>query len=142
MEAEIAVENALGENKKMDYTAVPGCIFTHPEVGSVGLTEKAAKDKGINVKIGKFPFIASGRALCENEPDGMVKIIADEKSGKIIGAHILGNRATDLITELTLSIKMGVTIDDIIHTIHPHPTLSEAIREAGLKLHDRPIHIL
>lgn len=142
MEAEIAVENALGENKKMDYTAVPGCIFTHPEVGSVGLTEKVAKDKGINVKIGRFPFIASGRALCENEPDGMVKIIAEEKSGKIIGAHILGNRATDLITEITLGMKMGATIEDIIDTIHPHPTLSEAVREAGLKLQNRPIHIL
>jgi len=142
MEAEIAVENALGENKTIDYAAVPGCIFTHPEAGSVGLTEKAAKDKGINVKIGRFPFIASGRALCENEPDGMVKIIADEKSGKIIGAHILGNRATDLITELTLVMKVGATVDDIIETIHPHPTLSEAIREATLKLQNRPIHIL
>lgn len=142
MEAEIAVENALGENKKMDYTAIPGCIFTHPEVGSVGLTEKQAKDKGINVKIGRFPFIASGRALCENETDGMVKIIAEEESRKIIGAHILGNRATDLITELTLAMKIGATIEDIIDTIHPHPTLSEAIREAGLKLQNRPIHIL
>jgi dihydrolipoamide dehydrogenase len=142
MEAEIAVENALGENKKMDYTAVPGCIFTHPEVGSVGLTEKQAIEKGINVKIGRFPFIASGRALCENEPDGIVKIIAGEKSGKIIGAHILGNRATDLITELTLGMKMGATIDDIIDTIHPHPTLSEPIRESALKLQSRPIHIL
>ena len=142
MEAEIAVENSLGENKKMDYTAVPECIFTHPEVGSVGLTEKQAKEKGINVKIGRFPFIASGRALCENEPDGMVKIIAEEKSGKIIGAHILGNRATDLITELTLGMKMGATVDDIIQTIHPHPTLSEPIREAALKLQNRPVHIL
>lgn len=142
MEAEIAVENALGKNKKMDYTAVTGCIFTHPEVGSVGLTEKQAKNKGINFKIGRFPFIANGRALCENEPDGMVKIIAEEKSKKIIGVHILGNRATDLITELTLSIKVGATIDDIIDTIHPHPTLSEAIREAALKLQNRPIHIL
>lgn len=142
MEAETAVENALGANKKMDYAAVPGCIFTHPEVGSVGLTEKAAKDKGMNIKIGRFPFIASGRALCENELDGMVKIIAEEKSGKIIGAHILGNRATDLITELTLAMKMGATVDDIIQTIHPHPTLSEPIREAALKLQNRPIHIL
>jgi dihydrolipoamide dehydrogenase len=142
MEAEIAVENALGQDKKMDYTAVPGCIFTHPEVGSVGLTEKQAKDKGIDVKIGRFPFIASGRALCENEPDGMVKIIAEEKSGKIIGAHILGNRATDLISELTLGIEMGATVDDIIQTIHPHPTLSEPVREAAMKLKNRPIHIL
>ena len=142
MEAEVAVANALGENKKMDYAAVPRCIFTCPEVGSVGLTEKEAKEKKMNFKTGRFPFIASGRALCENEPDGMVKIIAQEESGRIIGAHILGNRATDLITELTLAMKMGAKIEDIIDTIHPHPTLSEALREAVLKLQNRPIHIL
>lgn len=142
MEVEVAVENALGKNKKMDYTAVPRCIFTHPEIGSAGLTEKEAEEKGIRFKTGRFPFIASGRALCENEPDGMVKLMAEEKSEKIIGAHILGNRATDLITELTLAMKLGAKVEDIIQTIHPHPTLSEAIREAVLKLQNRPIHIL
>ena len=141
MEAEVAVENALGKNIKMDYLSVPRCTFTYPEIASVGLTEKEAKDEGIKTKIGKFPFIANGRALAENEPEGLVKIISDE-SGKIIGAHVFGNRATDLIAELTLAIKMKAKAEDLIETIHAHPTLPEAIREAALKLEGRPIHIL
>jgi dihydrolipoamide dehydrogenase len=141
MEAEVAVENALGENIKMDYLSVPRCTFTYPEIASAGLTEKEAKDKGIRTKVGRFPFMANGRALAENESEGLVKIIADE-SGKIVGAHILGNRATDLIAELTLAIKMQAKAEDIIETTHAHPTLPEAIREAVLKLEGRPIHIL
>jgi dihydrolipoamide dehydrogenase len=140
-EAELAVENALGAQKKMDYTAVPRCIFTHPEIGSVGLTEKQATDQGIKIKVGKFPFLANGRAQAEDEAEGTVKIIADANSRKILGAHILGPRATDLIAELTLAIKMGAKTEDLIETIHAHPTLAEPIREAALKLEGRPIHI-
>jgi dihydrolipoamide dehydrogenase len=142
MEAELAVENAFGAQKKMDYTAVPRCIFTHPEIGSVGLTEKQATDQGIKIKTGKFPFIANGRAQAENETEGMVKIIADANSNKILGAHILGPRATDLIAELTLAMKMGAKTEDVIYTIHAHPTLSEPTREAALKAEGRPIHII
>jgi dihydrolipoamide dehydrogenase len=142
MEAEIAVENALGEDKKMDYHAVPACIFTHPEIGSVGLNEKQAKEKGMEVKTGKFPMMASGRAQAENEPDGFVKVVVEKNSGKIVGAQILGHRATDLIAELTLAIQMGAKTSDIIDTIHAHPTLSEPIREAVLKAEGRPIHII
>jgi dihydrolipoamide dehydrogenase len=142
MEAEIAVENALGEDKKMDYRAVPACIFTHPEIGSVGLNERQAKEKGIEVKTGKFPMMACGRAQAENEPDGFVKVVVEKNSGKIVGAQILGHRATDLIAELTLAIQMGAKTSDIIDTIHAHPTLSEPIREAVLKAEGRPIHIL
>ena len=141
MEAEIAVENALGEDKKMDYTAVPSCIFTHPEIGSVGLNEKQAKEKGLEVKTGKFPMVACGRAQAENETDGFVKVVVEKTSGKILGAQILGHRATDLIAELTLAIKMGAKAQDVIDTIHAHPTLSEPIREAVLKADGRPIHI-
>ena len=141
-EAELAVENALGAQKKMDYTAVPRCIFTHPEIGSVGLTEKQATDQGIKIKVGKFPFLANGRAQAEDEAEGTVKIIADADSRKILGAHILGPRATDLIAELTLAIKMGAKTEDLIETIHAHPTLAEPIREAALKLEGRPIHIM
>ncbi|MFQ6002573.1 MAG: dihydrolipoyl dehydrogenase [Candidatus Zixiibacteriota bacterium] len=141
MEAELAVENALGTQKKMDYTAVPRCIFTHPEIGSVGLSEKQATDQGIKIKIGKFPFIANGKAQAENEAEGMVKIIADANSDKILGAHILGPRATDLIAELTLAMQMGAKVEDLIDTIHAHPTLAEPVREATLKLDGRPIHI-
>jgi dihydrolipoamide dehydrogenase len=141
MEAELAVENALGGEKKMDYTAVPRCIFTHPEIGSVGLTEKQATEQGIKIKTGKFPFLANGRAQAENEAEGMVKIIADANSNKILGAHILGPRATDLIAELTLAMQMGAKTEDLINTIHAHPTLAEPVREAALKLEGRPIHI-
>ncbi|KPK77728.1 MAG: hypothetical protein AMJ89_01895, partial [candidate division Zixibacteria bacterium SM23_73] len=142
MEAELAVENALGLQKKMDYTAVPRCIFTHPEIGSVGLTERQATDQGIKIKTGKFPFIANGRAQAENETEGMVKIVADANSNKILGAHILGPRATDLIAELTLAMKMGAKTEDLIDTIHAHPTLAEPVREAALKAEARPIHII
>ncbi len=142
VEAEVAVENALGANIKMDYTAVPRCTFTYPEIGSVGLTEKEAKELGIKIKKGKFPFLANGKALAENEPFGFVKIIAEKDSGRIIGAHILGFRASDLIAELSLAIKLKAKTKDLIDTIHAHPTLSEAVREATLKLEGRPIHIL
>lgn len=142
MEAEIAVENALGEDKKMDYTAVPACIFTHPEIGSVGLNEKQAKEKGLEIKTGKFPLVACGRAQAENETEGFVKVVVEKTSGKILGAQILGHRATDLIAELTLAIQMGATTQNIIDTIHAHPTLSEPIREAVLKAEGRPIHMM
>jgi dihydrolipoamide dehydrogenase len=142
MEAECAVENALGGNVKMDYTAVPRCIFTYPEIGGVGLTEKEALAKGFKIKIGRFPFVANGRALAEDETEGMVKIIADDKSDKILGCIIMGNRGTDLIAELTLGMKMGMKLKDLIETIHAHPTLAEAVRESALKSAGRPIHIL
>ncbi|KPJ62635.1 hypothetical protein AMJ44_15400 [candidate division WOR-1 bacterium DG_54_3] len=142
MEAEIAVENALGEDKKMDYTAIPACIFTHPEIGSVGLNEKRAKEKGLEIKTGKFPLVACGRAQAENETEGFVKVVVEKTSGKILGAQILGHRATDLIAELTLAIKMRATTQNIIDTIHAHPTLSEPIREAFLKAEGRPIHMM
>ncbi|MCK4404769.1 MAG: dihydrolipoyl dehydrogenase [candidate division Zixibacteria bacterium] len=142
MEAEIAVENALGEDKRMDYTAVPCSIYTHPEIGSVGLNEKQAKEKGLEVKTGKFPMVACGRAQAENEIEGFVKVVVEKASGKILGAQILGHRATDLIAELTLAIQMGAKTQDIIDTIHAHPTLSEPIREAALKAEGRPIHMM
>jgi dihydrolipoamide dehydrogenase len=142
MEAECAVENALGGNVKMDYTAVPRCIFTYPEIGGVGLTEKEALDKGFKIKIGRFPFVVNGRALAEDESEGMVKIIVEEKSDKILGCIIMGNRGTDLIAELTLGIKMGIKLKDLTETIHAHPTLAEAVRESALKTAGRPIHIL
>lgn len=142
MEAEVAVENALGEDKEMDYTAVPSCIYTHPEIGSVGLNEKQAKERGLATKTGKFPMLACGRAQAENETEGFVKVVAEKGSGKILGAQIIGHRATDLIAELTLAIQMGARTQDVIDTIHAHPTLSEPIREAVLKADGRPIHIM
>lgn len=142
MEAEVAVENALGHDKRMDYTAVPSCIYTHPEIGSVGLNEKQAKEKGLETSTGKFPMLACGRAQAEMETEGFVKVVTEKNSGKVLGAQILGHRATDLIAELTLAIKMGAKAQDVIDTIHAHPTLSEPIREAVLKADGRPIHMM
>jgi dihydrolipoamide dehydrogenase len=142
MEAEIAVENALGHDEKMDYTAVPSCIYTHPEIGSVGINEKQAKEKGIEIKTGKFPMLACGRAQAELEAEGFVKVVVEKNSEKILGAQILGHRATDLIAELALAIHMGAKTEDVIDTIHAHPTLSEPIREAVLKADGRPIHMM
>jgi len=142
MEAEVAVENALGGTVSMDYTVVPRCIFTYPEIGGVGLTEKEALARGHKIKIGRFPFIANGRALAEDETEGMVKIIAEEKSDKILGCIIVGNRGTDLIAELALGMKKGMKLRDLIETIHAHPTLSEGVRESALKAEGRPLHIL
>jgi len=142
MEAEVAVENALGGTIAMDYTVVPRCIFTYPEIGGVGLTEKEALARGHKIKIGRFPFIANGRALAEDETEGMVKIIAEEKSDKILGCIILGNRGTDLIAEIALGMKKGMKLKDLIETIHAHPTLSETVRESALKTEGRPLHIL
>ncbi len=142
MEAEIAVENALGHDKRMDYTAVPSCIYTHPEIGSVGLNERQAKEKGIEIKTGKFPMLACGRAQAELETEGFVKVVVEKNSGRILGAQILGHRATDLVAELTLAIRMGAKTEDVIDTIHAHPTLSEPIREAVLKADGRPIHMM
>ena len=138
----MAVENAQGEDKRMDYTAVPVCNFTHPEIGRVGLSKKRAKEKGLEVKTGKFPLVACGRAQAENEVEGFVKVVVEKASGKILGAQILGHRATDLIAELTLAIQMGAETQDVINTIHAHPTLSEPIREAVLKAEGRPIHMM
>jgi dihydrolipoamide dehydrogenase len=142
MEGEVAVENIiLNKNKEVDYSSVPRCIFTIPELASIGISEKEAREKNIRIKVGKFPFLANGKAQAENETEGMVKIITDEK-GKMIGGHILGNRATDLVAELTLGMKNRISAEDFIQTIHAHPTLPEAIREAFLKLENRPLHIL
>lgn len=139
-EGKCAVENSLGADCKMDYRAVPRCVYTSPEVAGVGLTEAEAKEEYSDIKIGRFPFKASGRALILNETAGMVKIIADAHYGQILGVHILGPQATELIAEAVLGIKMEATFDDIASTIHAHPTLSEAMMEAALNAGGKTIH--
>ncbi|GAC1647698.1 MAG: hypothetical protein NVS9B11_20290 [Candidatus Dormibacteraceae bacterium] len=123
-----------------DYHAAPNCIYTDPEIAHVGLGEKEAKDKGLNVKVGKFPFAASGRALTLGQSEGFVKVIADASSGKLLGAHIFGPRATDLIAEATLAVQNGLTLEQIDLTIHAHPTLPESLMEAALAAQGRAIH--
>lgn len=126
-----AAENIAGNKDVMEYNIIPGCIYTSPEVASVGLTEKKAKEKGYKLKIGKFPVSANGKAMITGETDGQVKIITDEVTGEILGCHIIGPRATDMIAELCVSMKLESTIEEIADTIHPHPTISEMILEAA-----------
>lgn len=137
----VAVENALGGNARMDYTAVPAGIFTMPEIGSVGLREKQAVEKGIKVKIGRFQYRGLGKAHAMGEITGMVKVIADEATDKVIGVHICGAHATDLVHEAALAIKMGATAKDLGRMIHAHPTLAEAIMEAAEDVHKSAIHV-
>ena len=141
-EGEVAVEHALGRDSAMDYRAVPNCVFTLPEIAGVGLTEQEAKGQGISYQKSRFPFSASGRALAMGEPTGLVKMICEQDSGQILGLHIIGPHATDLIAEGALAIQSGATAEDIIRTIHAHPTLPEAVREAALGQVDGAIHIL
>jgi dihydrolipoamide dehydrogenase len=137
-----AVENIAGHaNRTPDYHAAPNCIYTDPEIAHVGVGEKEAKDKGLDVKIGRFPFAASGRALTLGQSDGFVKVIADSSSGRLLGAHIIGPRATDLIAEATLAIQNGLTMEQLDLTIHAHPTLPESLMEAALAAQGRAIHI-
>lgn len=122
-------------------TLFPGCTYCHPEVASIGLTEQACKEKGLDYRVGKFPFSASGRALAVGESEGFVKMIFDKKYGEILGAHIIGAGATESIAELGLAISMEATNEDIEETIHSHPTLAEAIHEATGAAYGHPIHI-
>jgi dihydrolipoamide dehydrogenase len=130
-QGEVAAENILGHPVAMDYRAVPNCVFTLPEIAGVGLTEEEAKAEGLDYKVARFPFSASGRALTIGETAGLVKLICERGSGKVLGMHIMGPHASDLIAEGTLAIQMGATARDIAETIHAHPTLPEAIMEAA-----------
>jgi dihydrolipoamide dehydrogenase len=137
-----AIENIVeNANRTPDYHAAPNCIYTDPEIAHVGLGEKEAKEKGLAVKIGRFPFAASGRALTLGQSEGFVKVIADASSGRLLGAHIIGPRATDLIAEATLAVQNGLTLEQIDLTIHAHPTLPESLMEAALAAQGRAIHI-
>ncbi len=125
--------------KKVDL--FPGCTYCQPQVASVGLTERAAKEKGLKFKVGKFPFLASGKAVAAAEPEGFVKVLIGEPHGEIIGAHIVGHEATELIAEYGLAMNSELTWEDIEATIHAHPTLSEAVKEAVEAAMGHPIHI-
>ncbi len=137
----VAAENASGQDSVMDYQAVPGCIFTRPEVASVGLSEQKAKEAGHEIKIGKFPFRALGKALALGQVEGMIKIVAEAESDEILGIHIIGPHATDLIAEGVLAIKTEITVEELGKAIHAHPTLAEGIMEAAHALHGKAIHL-
>jgi dihydrolipoamide dehydrogenase len=140
-EGVIAAENAAGERKEMDYKAMPMAVYTEPEFASVGLTEEEAKAQGIQTHIGLFSLQASGRALTLESPEGMVKVIASPDD-RIIGAHILAPEASELIVEMTLAIKHGLTVRDVFSIVHVHPTLSEAVMEAAMKVKGIALHAL
>jgi dihydrolipoamide dehydrogenase len=137
----IAVENAMGRERVVNYSAVPSCVFTWPEVATVGLSEEAARQQGHDVKVGRFPFRANGKALAQGEHDGLVKIVAESKYGQVLGVHIAGPHASDLVQEGTLALMLECTLDELDATIHPHPTLSEAVAEASLAAGGRALHI-
>jgi dihydrolipoamide dehydrogenase len=138
----VAAENARGQDSKMDYNAVPQCVFSLPAVGSVGLTEKAAVAQGYDVQVGRFPLKASGMALILGAQRGLVKVIAERKYGQLLGVHIIGLHAPCLIAEAVIAMKMEGTVGDILATIHAHPSLSEAIWEAAADVRGEAIHVL
>jgi dihydrolipoamide dehydrogenase len=140
-EAVQAVNGMFGKGKPKRVGTFPGCTYCQPQVASVGLTERAAKEKGLKYKIGKFPFQASGKALAVGESEGFVKLIISEPHGEILGAHIIGAEATELIAELGLAITLEATHEEIEATIHAHPTLSEAVKEATEQAFGHAIHI-
>jgi dihydrolipoamide dehydrogenase len=137
----VAVENISGKEVLMDYKVVPNCVFSMPEVASVGLTEEEARKENNNIKVSKFPFTANGKALAMGEAEGLVKIIADADTYELLGFHILGAHASDLIAEGTLALSMEATAFEIVSTIHAHPTLAEAIAEAAEGITGKPIHL-
>lgn len=137
----IAIEHMAGENPApLDSTLVPKCVYSSPEVASVGLTEDEAKEIGYQVETGKFSFRAIGKALVFGESDGFVKLVVEEESNKLLGVHMVGPHVTDMITEAGLARVLNATAMDIANTIHPHPTLAEAIGEAALAVHGKEIH--
>lgn len=141
-EGEVVAEIIAGHNEVMDLRTMPAVVFTDPEIASTGMTEDEAKKAGHEIKVGKFPFAALGRALSVGDTDGLAKVIVDAKTGEVLGVHIAGNGASDLISEAALGIEMGAVAHDISLTVHPHPTLSESIKEAAAAALGEAIHIV
>ncbi len=138
----ICVEKISGMDiEPLDYDNIPSCTYCQPEVASVGLTEKQAKEKGYEVKVGKFPFSASGKAAASGKKDGFVKVIFDAKYGEFLGAHMIGANVTEMIAEVVVARKLETTAHQIINAVHPHPTMSEAVMEAAAAAYDEVIHL-
>ncbi len=134
-------EIIAGQTGHVNYEAIPGIVYTWPEVASVGQTEEQLKEAGIDYKVGKFPFSANGRARAANETDGFVKLLADAKTDRVLGAHIIGPDAGTMIHEIVVGMEFGAAAEDIARTCHGHPTLNEAVKEAALAVADRTIHL-
>jgi dihydrolipoamide dehydrogenase len=141
-EAIACVDRMFGQPAEaIDYRFIPGCTYTHPQVASLGLTEKKARDQKRDIRVGKFPLSASGRALAAGESDGFVKLIFDARYGELLGAHMIGEGVTELLSELVLARDLEATEEEIIAAMHPHPTLSEAVMEAAGVAAGRAIHL-
>jgi dihydrolipoamide dehydrogenase len=134
-------EILVGQAGHVNYGAIPGVVYTWPEIASVGATEEELKAQGVAYKSGKFPFTANGRARAMEETDGFVKILADAKTDKVLGAHIIGPDAGTLIAEIALAMEFGASSEDVARTCHAHPTLNEAVKEAALGVGGRALHI-
>lgn len=139
-ESVVAVEHAMGMDSKMDYSAIPACVYTTPECASVGLTEDQARERCKDIKIGKFTFNHNGKAMGIGETEGFIKIITEPKYGEILGVHMVGPHVTDLIIEGVVAMRNELTVDELVATIHPHPTLSEVTQEAAYDALGRAIH--
>ncbi len=140
-EGSICAEILAGQSGHIDYDRVPGVVYTWPEIASVGKTEEALKEQGVSYKVGKFPFSANSRARATGDTDGLVKILADAETDRVLGVHILGPLAGDLISEAVIALEFGVSAEDIARTSHAHPSMGEAMREAALAVSGRALHI-
>ena len=140
-EGVVLAEMLAGQSGHIDYNLIPGVVYTFPEIAVVGKTEEQLKTEGVQYKVGKFPFMANGRARAMNATDGFVKIIADAKTDKVLGCHIVGPEAGTLIAEIVIAMEFGASAEDVARTCHAHPTLEEVTKEAALAVHGRPIHI-
>ncbi|SBV95939.1 Dihydrolipoyl dehydrogenase [uncultured delta proteobacterium] len=138
----VAVDAICGKHARMDYSQIPSCIYLDPEIACIGLTEKQAKEQGKQVKIGKFPMAANGKSLVEGDTDGLAKVIVDAELGEILGVHLYGKHTTDMIAELAVAMTLEATAEEIIHSIHPHPTVSEALPEAFMAAYGKAVHCM
>jgi dihydrolipoamide dehydrogenase len=141
-EGEVCAEVVAGERAGKDWTVVPTVVFTDPEIASVGLTEQQATERGIEPRVGRFPFAALGRAMSIGETDGFAKVVTDAASGRVVGVHMVGPSVSDLISEAALAVEMAASADDVALTIHPHPTLGEVLMEASAASVGRAIHVV
>jgi dihydrolipoamide dehydrogenase len=137
----MVVERIAGKQAQMNYDCIPSVIYTHPEIAAVGKTEQELKADGVEYKIGVFPFAASGRALAANDSEGMVKLIAHAETDRILGCHIVGPSAADLVQQVVIAMEFGSSAEDLALTVFSHPALSEAVHEAALAVDGQAIHI-
>ncbi|MBQ5532599.1 MAG: FAD-dependent oxidoreductase, partial [Bacteroidales bacterium] len=141
-EAHICVEKIAGHQPEpIDYGNIPGCTYTTPEVASVGLNEQKALEAGYEIKVGRFPFTASGKATAAGNRDGMVKVIFDAKTDLLLGCHLIGDNVTEMITEAVVARKLHMTATQLLNSVHPHPTMSEAVKEAVEAAYGKAVHI-